>query len=61
LRRKQIGVWRRRWKQSFDALVAIECRESQLARGAWTNDRTDDWSDADGGGFLSAYPTNGCN
>jgi transposase len=31
LRRKQIGVWRRRWKQSFDALVAIECRESQAA------------------------------
>jgi len=29
LRRKQVGLWRRRWQQSFDALVAIECRESQ--------------------------------
>ena len=29
LARKQVGVWRRRWQQSFDALVAIECRESQ--------------------------------
>ena len=25
----QVGVWRRRWKMSFDALVAIECRECQ--------------------------------
>ena len=24
----QVGVWRRRWQQSYDALVAIECRES---------------------------------
>lgn len=31
LARKQIGLWRRRWQQSFDALVAIECRESQTA------------------------------
>lgn len=31
LRRKQVGLWRRRWKQSFNALVAIECRESQAA------------------------------
>jgi transposase len=31
LRRKQVGLWRRRWKQSFDALVAIECRESHAA------------------------------
>lgn len=28
---KQIGVWRRRWQQSYDALVAVECRESQAA------------------------------
>jgi hypothetical protein len=27
LRRKQVGVWRRRWQESFDALVAMECRE----------------------------------
>lgn len=31
LRRKQVGLWRRRWKQSFDALVAVECRESPAA------------------------------
>lgn len=24
----QVGVWRRRWQESHDALVAIECRES---------------------------------
>jgi hypothetical protein len=24
----QVGVWRRRWADSFDALVAIECRET---------------------------------
>jgi len=29
LTRKQVGLWRRRWQQSFDALVAVECRESQ--------------------------------
>jgi hypothetical protein len=28
---KQVGLWRRRWQQSFDALVAIECREPQAA------------------------------
>lgn len=26
---KQVGLWRRRWQQSFDGLVAIECCESQ--------------------------------
>jgi putative transposase len=31
LQRKQVGLWRRRPKQSFDALAAIECRESQAA------------------------------
>ena len=31
LARKQVGLWRRRWQQSFEALVAIECRESQAA------------------------------
>ena len=29
LGRNQVGLWRRRWQQSFDALVAIECRETQ--------------------------------
>jgi transposase len=35
LSRKQVGLWRRRWQQSFDALVAIECREThaELRRG----------------------------
>lgn len=28
LHRRQIGLWRRRWKESFDALASIECRES---------------------------------
>ena len=31
LSRKQVGLWRRRWQQSLDALVAIECHESQAA------------------------------
>jgi hypothetical protein len=31
LARKQVGIWRRRWQQSFDALVAIECREAHAA------------------------------
>ena len=31
LPRKQVGLWRQRWQRSFDALVAIECRESQAA------------------------------
>jgi len=29
LAREQVGLWRRRWQQSFEALVAIECRETQ--------------------------------
>jgi hypothetical protein len=29
--RKQVGVWRRRWQRSFDALVAIECGETRAA------------------------------
>ena len=28
LNRAQVGLWRRRWADSFDALVAIECRET---------------------------------
>jgi transposase len=31
LGRKQVGLWRRRWQQSFDALVAVECREPEAA------------------------------
>ena len=34
LNRVRVGVWRKRWKHTFDALVAIDCRESfaQLVR-----------------------------
>lgn len=28
LSRKPVGLWRRRWQQSFDPLVSIECRET---------------------------------
>ena len=28
MHRNQVGIWRTRWRDSFDALVAIECRES---------------------------------
>lgn len=31
LGRKQVGLWRRRWKESFDALVSIEGRETNAA------------------------------
>lgn len=31
LARKQVGLWRRRWQQSFNALVAIECQETHAA------------------------------
>ena len=31
LGRKQVGLWRRRWQQSFHALVAVECRETHAA------------------------------
>jgi len=27
LHRRQVGLWRRRWRDSFEALVSIECRE----------------------------------
>ena len=29
LARKQVGLWRRRWQQSYDALGAIECNENE--------------------------------
>lgn len=31
LHRKQVGTWRRRWQQSFDALISIECHETASA------------------------------
>lgn len=33
LGRKQIGLWRQRWKESFDAVASIECRESHATLG----------------------------
>jgi len=27
----QVGVWRRRWQEAFEALVAVECREGTKA------------------------------
>lgn len=38
-----VGKWRRRWQDSFDALVAIECNES---RGELRRAIEDVWSDA---------------
>jgi hypothetical protein len=49
LSRKQVGLWRRRWQQSFDALVAIECRESQAALRRAIED------------VLSDAPRSGCS
>jgi transposase len=31
LERHQVGMWRQRWQQSFEALIAIECRETNAA------------------------------
>ncbi len=31
LHRRYVGVWRRRWQQSFEALIAIECSETTAA------------------------------
>ena len=31
LHRRQVGLWRRRWRDSFEALVSIECREPRAA------------------------------
>lgn len=31
LDRRQVGLWRRRWQESFNFLVAIECEESHAA------------------------------
>lgn len=33
LNRVQVGLWRRRWADSFDALIAIECRENHATLG----------------------------
>ena len=34
LNRKQVGVWRRRWQQSWEALTALECMEPRRLREA---------------------------
>ena len=39
---KQVGLWRRRWQQSYDALVAVECRESQAALRRMTEEVLND-------------------
>jgi transposase len=52
LARKQVGLWRRRWQQSFDALVAIECRESQAALRRAIEEVL---SDAPRGGSLGTF------
>ena len=31
LGRRQVGTWRRRWQESWDALIAIECSEPRAA------------------------------
>ena len=28
LKKSQVGLWRRRWRESFEALTLIECQES---------------------------------
>lgn len=52
LNRKQVGCWRRRWQQSFDALVSIECRETpaELRRAV-----EDVLSDAPRGGAFGKF------
>jgi len=36
--RRQVGVWRRRWQQSFEALIAIECNETTASLRAAIED-----------------------
>lgn len=31
LHRRQVGLWRRRWQESFESLIAIECNETTAA------------------------------
>jgi len=52
LARKQVGLWRRRWQQSFDALVAIECREPH---SAFRRAMEDVLSDAPRSGSTGAF------
>ena len=49
LGRKQVGRWRRRWQESFDALVSIECRETQAGLRRAIED------------VLSDAPRSGCH
>lgn len=49
LGRKQVGRWRRRWQESFDALVSIECRETQASLRRAIED------------VLSDAPRSGCH
>jgi len=54
LARKQVGLWRTRWQASFDALVAIECRQSQAALRRAIEDVLSDAPRAGSPGTFSA-------
>ena len=54
LNRKQVGLWRRRWRQSFDALVSIECREPQATLRRTIEDVLSDAPRAGAHGKFSA-------
>ena len=34
LNRQQVGLWRRRWADSWQALISIECHENQRELGS---------------------------
>lgn len=54
IHRKQVGVWRRRWQQSYDALIAIECRESNAAFQRAIKETLSDAPRSGSGGKFSA-------
>ncbi|MEO2036305.1 MAG: transposase [Planctomycetaceae bacterium] len=54
LNRKQVGLWRRRWKESFDALVSIECRETGAALRRAVEDVLNDAQRSGTHGIFSA-------
>ena len=54
LSRKQVGLWRRRWKQSFDALVSTECREPHAVLRRTIGDVLSDAPRAGAHGKLTA-------
>jgi len=54
LSRKQVGLWRRRWKQSFDALVSVECGEPHAVLRRTIEDVLSDAPRAGADGKFSA-------